>query len=94
MSDLADHEHVFPEEREPTGRLILAPCLSCGMNAMDALDTIRAERDSLEAEAAMWSRTSTDLAQFAVSHMTPEQVRNFEQSGELPASPIEAGETR
>jgi hypothetical protein len=35
------HECSFPEEREPSGRLILGPCLRCGTSAMDALaDTI------------------------------------------------------
>ena len=32
-----DTECAFVEEREPSGRLILAPCAACGTTAMDAL---------------------------------------------------------
>lgn len=39
------HECVFPEEQEPSGRLILCPCLTCGASAMDGLaDAIRKNR--------------------------------------------------
>lgn len=31
------HECVFVEEAEPGGRLVLPPCLVCGLTAMDAL---------------------------------------------------------
>lgn len=31
------HECRFVEEREPSGRLVLGPCLVCGLTAMDAL---------------------------------------------------------
>ena len=34
----ANHEHRFPEEQEPSGRLILGPCLICDLSAMDALN--------------------------------------------------------
>ena len=37
----AEHECLFPEEREPNGRLILAPCLTCGVSALDALDHMK-----------------------------------------------------
>ncbi len=39
------HECVFVEEQEPSGRLILPPCLVCGVTAMDALDQLRRDRD-------------------------------------------------
>lgn len=32
-----DHEHIFVEEQEPGGRLVLPPCILCGLTAMDAL---------------------------------------------------------
>ncbi len=32
-----EHECVFVEEQEPSGRLILPPCIVCGTTAMDAL---------------------------------------------------------
>lgn len=31
------HEHQFVEEQEPSGRLVLAPCLVCGMSGGDAI---------------------------------------------------------
>jgi hypothetical protein len=40
-----DHEHVFVEEQEPSGRLILPPCIVCGLAAMDALEQLRSEHD-------------------------------------------------
>jgi hypothetical protein len=48
---MAEHVCVFPEEQEPSGRLILAPCLVCGLSAMDALS----QRNS---ESEMWSATA------------------------------------
>lgn len=36
-------EHTFVEEQEPSGRLVLPPCISCGFTAMDALDRLRAQ---------------------------------------------------
>ena len=46
VSDAAPEEHecVFVEEQEPSGRLILPPCLVCGMAAMDALEQLRGDR--------------------------------------------------
>lgn len=48
------HECVFPEEQEPSGRLILAPCMVCNLSAMDALEQLRSEVE-------MWSATATGL---------------------------------
>lgn len=36
-----DHECVFVEEQEPSGRLILPPCIVCGMAVLDALEQLR-----------------------------------------------------
>lgn len=36
-----DHEHVFAEEQEPSGRLVLPPCLVCGFPAIDAINLLR-----------------------------------------------------
>jgi hypothetical protein len=41
-----DHEHVFVEEQEPSGRLVLPPCIVCDLTAMDAIFQLREERDS------------------------------------------------
>lgn len=43
-----EHEHFFAEEQEPNGRLILSPCLSCGLTALDALEGVKRERDALQ----------------------------------------------
>lgn len=40
---MGEHECVFVEEQEPSGRLILPPCLVCGATAMDALAQLRDE---------------------------------------------------
>lgn len=37
--------HTFPEEQEPGGRLILAPCLTCNMSAADGMADADEERD-------------------------------------------------
>lgn len=39
--NLNEHECVFIEEREPSGRLILPPCIVCGLAAMDAVEGLR-----------------------------------------------------
>lgn len=46
QSDIPDlcEEHVFVEEQEPSGRLILPPCITCGLTAMDALEQLRSDR--------------------------------------------------
>ena len=36
-----EHECLFPEEQEEGGRLILAPCLTCGVAALDALESAK-----------------------------------------------------
>lgn len=40
MPDRCD-ECVFVEEQEPSGRLVLPPCIVCGLAAMDALAECR-----------------------------------------------------
>ena len=47
-------DHTFPEEREPSGRLILAPCLSCGLAALEAMDDLRAKCVDRERERAFF----------------------------------------
>lgn len=37
------HECAFVEEQEPNGRLILCPCLVCGLSAMDAMADLKAK---------------------------------------------------
>jgi hypothetical protein len=41
-----DHEHVFVEEQEPSGRLVLGPCLTCNLSALDAMQQAKEERDA------------------------------------------------
>lgn len=40
-----DCDHTFAEEREPRGRAVLGPCLSCGLSALDAIAAMKRERD-------------------------------------------------
>jgi hypothetical protein len=40
---MSEHECVFVEEQEPSGRLILPPCIVCDLSAMDALEQLRDE---------------------------------------------------
>lgn len=41
MTEVEDgHEHVFVEEQEPSGRLVLPPCIVCGLAAVDALEQL------------------------------------------------------
>jgi hypothetical protein len=42
-----DHEHVFVEEQEPEGRLILPPCILCGLTAMDAIEALARNEGAL-----------------------------------------------
>ena len=44
MPENEAHECVFVEEQEPSGRLVLPPCVVCGYSAMDALSQLRAAR--------------------------------------------------
>ena len=41
-----EHECVFAEEREPSGRLITVPCLQCGLSSFDAM--VQAKKESSE----------------------------------------------
>jgi len=41
MTISSEHMCVFVEEAEPSGRLILPPCLECGATAMDAIEYLR-----------------------------------------------------
>lgn len=44
------HECVFVEEQEPSGRLILPPCLVCGLTALDALEQLYANHQGETAD--------------------------------------------
>lgn len=48
---IQEHRHLFGEEQEPSGRLILVPCLRCGMSALDGMAQLIAQRDQLKEEA-------------------------------------------
>lgn len=38
-----EHTCEFPEEKTPGGRLLLGPCVFCGVSAMDAMNQLRSE---------------------------------------------------
>jgi len=50
-------DHTFPEERTPEGQLLLGPCLSCGLSALDAISELVRERDGLVRERR-WCRNN------------------------------------
>ena len=43
-----EHEHVYAEEQEPSGRLIVVPCLVCGSSAMEALQEFKIAQGKAE----------------------------------------------
>lgn len=51
-------DHTFPEEREPSGRLILAPCLTCGLPAMEAMADLKRRLAAFGSEPAAWQVVS------------------------------------
>lgn len=57
MSNEECDDHSFPEEREPSGRLILAPCLTCGMSAGDGMQSLK---EAIERET--FARVTADCA--------------------------------
>jgi hypothetical protein len=42
-----NHECNFCEEEEPSGRLILAPCLECGKSGAEALKLLDKQKQAL-----------------------------------------------
>lgn len=63
-----EHEHFFAEEQEPNGRLILSPCLSCGLTALDALEGTKRERDALQSVIDGLSTESVGTIDSNVKH--------------------------
>lgn len=63
-TDAVEHECVFVEEEEPSGRLILPPCIVCRTSAMDALGQLRRERDESDLQAAQWFERTQSAAKF------------------------------
>ena len=56
---MTEHECVFVEEQEPSGRLVLPPCIVCDTSAMDAIAQLRAA----EAERDQWKESFTQAAE-------------------------------
>ena len=51
----AEHECTFAEEEEPSGRLILGPCLECSLPAMEIAQQLAEIRVKLAAaEDTIW----------------------------------------
>lgn len=65
------HECVFVEEQEPSpdgnhpGRLILIPCIVCGLTAMDALERLREQNDGLALAVRMIQNTIDKIEEWA-----------------------------
>lgn len=86
MNQQDDHEHLFPEEQEPSGRRILAPCLTCNLSALDALQQTKDDRDRYDREAAMWAASAKDYLRLITPLMTREELEALEATGGLPDS--------
>ena len=76
MSDDQCDDHSFPEEREPSGRVILAPCLTCGMSAGDGMQALKA---AIERET--FARVTADCAsELATAAVAKARAEAFEEA--------------
>ncbi len=73
---MTEHECVFVEEQEPTGRPILPPCIVCSTTAMDALSALVAERDQAIAHDRQPYPTAWAYEQLAKAHKETEADRD------------------
>jgi hypothetical protein len=80
------HECVYVEEQEPSGRLILPPCLICGTTAMDAIEQIRGDVLVIHKPAQLWTE-----AEVLIDEVTGERVETqealYDDAGELVHAP-------
>lgn len=60
---MSEHVCTFVEEAEPTGRLILGPCLECGTTAFDALKQTRELQETVEWFGTLVTRKDIGTAQ-------------------------------
>ena len=82
MSDDQCDDHSFPEEREPSGRVILAPCLTCGMSAGDGMQALKA---AIERET--FARVTADCAsELATAAVAKARAEAFEEAALLAES--------
>ena len=65
------HECVFIEEEEPSGRLILPPCIVCGLPAIQALVQVKAQHD-IGSEIAEHLRVVVQTLK-DMGHVTPDE---------------------
>ena len=82
VPDVSCDDHTFPEEHEPSGRLILAPCLSCGMSAMDAMDALRVRLETITF-ACVVMRRALILAEESIAKLVPQAVYDPDERREL-----------
>jgi len=89
-----DRECTFAEEREPSGRLVLGPCLGCGTPAMTALAEAKRNVEYQAMIAADWlaraeaaerrtAATPTDAAVEAVMGEGAEAMEGSEVAGPM-----------
>lgn len=78
-----EHECLFPEEQEECGRLILAPCLTCGLAALDALAAVKADLRGIKSRAADSGPIDFAAAEeFAVANANSMRAANSAHSKE------------
>jgi hypothetical protein len=85
MKDLQgdEHECQFPEEQEPSGRLILTPCLECGLSAFDALKQREVENKALR-EQLHEKKEYSSCYKCAYAHFREMLKEPYSYSGEIP----------
>lgn len=68
---MAYHDCAFIEEREPSGRIIVGPCIVCGKSASAALATLRTEFEKLSRHHALVEKVVVKLGANAEKEAYP-----------------------
>lgn len=70
-----NHEHTFAEEQEPSGRLIVIPCLECGMPAFEAMKQSKDELAKSQSEGVAVRKVAIELLdRLDVDNLTTQTV--------------------
>ena len=59
---MSEHECNFVEEQEPEGRLILTPCIECGVSAADAIKDAKSQLSEFQSRIASLEQVVRELS--------------------------------